>query len=156
MRVYDGHGSEREVGRTWRRGRSTSREPRGRARLVLSGAVKPRSEYSPDDFRQGVPWWAPENFDANVAVVDELTALAQQKKTTLSQLSLAWLLAQKSYIVPIPGSRSLGRVAQNIAAAEVELTPEDLAQIQQIAPSGGIGGPVVFLTPGDTPGQGGG
>ncbi len=59
---------------------------------------------------------------------------------TLAQLSLAWLLARKDYIVPIPGSRNADRVAQNIAAADITLTAADLDRIQQIAPNGGTGG----------------
>jgi len=108
------------------------------ARGFLSGAVRPRTEYGPTDFRQRIPYWAPENFDANVAIVDELTKLADSKGATLAQLSIAWLLAQKDYIVPIPGSRNPKRVAQNIAAAELELSAADLERIAQIAPDGGI------------------
>ncbi|BDZ65601.1 aldo/keto reductase [Agromyces mangrovi Wang et al. 2018] len=108
------------------------------ARGFLSGAVKPRTEYGPTDFRQHIPYWAPEHFDANVAIVGELTELAESKGATLAQLSIAWLLAQKGSIVPIPGSRNPKRVAQNIAAAELELTPADLDRIAQIAPDGGI------------------
>ena len=110
------------------------------ARGFLSGAVKPRDQYAADDFRQYIPWWAPENFDANVAIAAELTALAESKSATLSQLSLAWLIANKDYIVPIPGSRNPERVAQNIAAADVKLTADDLARIDEIAPHGGIAG----------------
>ncbi|MFC4605412.1 aldo/keto reductase [Rhodococcus kronopolitis] len=110
------------------------------ARGFLSGAVVSRESYAANDFRQHVPWWAPENFPANIAVVDELTALAAGKGVTLAQLSLAWLLTRKDYIVPIPGSRNPQRVAQNVTAAELVLTPGDLAVIEQIAPTGGVGG----------------
>ncbi|MFF5078472.1 aldo/keto reductase [Actinoplanes sp. NPDC000266] len=109
------------------------------ARGFLSGAVKPRDQHAADDFRQYIPWWAPENFDANVAITSELTKLAESKGATLSQLALAWLLARKDYIVPIPGSRNSERVAENVAAAEVTLTVDDLARIDDIAPNGGIG-----------------
>ncbi|NGO72613.1 aldo/keto reductase [Streptomyces boncukensis] len=109
------------------------------ARGFLSGAVKPRTEYAADDFRQRVGWWAPENFDANIEIVDQLTELATQKGATLSQLALAWLLSKKDYIVPIPGSRNPSRVTQNIAAADLTLTAEDLDVIDRIAPKGGIG-----------------
>lgn len=110
------------------------------ARGFLSGAVKPRDQYAADDFRQYIPWWAPEHFDANVAITIELTRLARSKGATLSQLALAWLLATKDYIVPIPGSRSPERVARNIAAAELKLTSDDLDRIDEIVPTGGIGG----------------
>ncbi|WP_062203478.1 aldo/keto reductase [Demequina salsinemoris] len=108
------------------------------ARGFLSGAVKPRSEYGPHDFRQHIPWWAPENYDANVALVDQLTELAEAKGATLAQLAIAWLLARKDYIVPIPGSRNPVRVAQNTASADITLTDADLARIAEIAPDGGV------------------
>lgn len=114
------------------------------ARGFLTGAAKPRSEYAADDARQQTPWWAPGNFEANQAVVAELTALAESKNATISQLSLAWLLAQRDYIVPIPGSRSNNRVAENTAAADLTLTTEDLARIQAIVPDGGLGGRLAF------------
>ncbi|WP_286929915.1 MULTISPECIES: aldo/keto reductase [Aeromicrobium] len=109
------------------------------ARGFLSGAVQPRSAYSADDFRQFIGWWAPENYDANVHIAEELTDIAAAKDATLSQLALAWLLAQKDYIVPIPGSRNPSRVAQNIAAAELVLTDTDLARITELVPNGGVG-----------------
>lgn len=110
------------------------------ARGFLSGAVKSREHYDVADFRQRIPWWAPENFDQNLSIVSDLAKLAESKGATLSQLALAWLLAKKDYIVPIPGSRNPERVAQNIAAADLTLTAEDLARIDEIAPEGGIGG----------------
>ncbi|MFE3289685.1 aldo/keto reductase [Rhodococcus sp. NPDC059234] len=110
------------------------------ARGFLSGAVVAREHYDANDFRQHVPWWAPEYFDANAAIVDELTALADRKDATLAQLSLAWLLTRRDYIVPIPGSRNPQRVDQNATAVELGLTPEDLAAIELIAPTGGVGG----------------
>ncbi|MFC5802676.1 aldo/keto reductase [Streptomyces formicae] len=110
------------------------------ARGFLSGAVASREHYPADDFRQMIPWWAPENFDQNLSLVDELTKFAESKCATLSQLALAWLLAKKDYIAPIPGSRNPERVAQNIASADLDLTADDLAQIDALAPDGGIGG----------------
>ncbi|MFE0672259.1 aldo/keto reductase [Streptomyces sp. NPDC058867] len=110
------------------------------ARGFLSGAVQSREHYAADDFRQRIAWWDPENFDANVAMTSELTKFAESKDATLSQLALAWLLAQKDYIVPIPGSRNPVRVAQNIAAANLTLNADDLAHIADIAPHGGKGG----------------
>jgi aryl-alcohol dehydrogenase-like predicted oxidoreductase len=110
------------------------------ARGFLSGAVTSREHYDASDFRQRIPWWNPENFDQNRSIVSELTKLADSKGVTLSQLALAWLLAKKDDIVPIPGSRNPERVAQNIAAADLTLTADDLARIDEIAPEGGIGG----------------
>lgn len=109
------------------------------ARGFLSGAVKPRSEYGADDFRQRIGWWSPENYDANVQIVDELTAIAAEKGATVSQLALAWLLAQRDYVVPIPGSRNPQRVAQNIGATALVMTDADLARIARLVPNGGIG-----------------
>lgn len=70
----------------------------------------------------------------------KLTELAESKGTTISQLALAWLLTKKDYIVPIPGSRNPERVTQNIAAADLTLTTDDLARIDEIAPEGAHGG----------------
>lgn len=109
------------------------------ARGFLSGAVQPRSAYGQDDFRQHIPWWAPENYDQNVDIVNQLTELAADKGTSLSQVAIAWTLARKPYIVPIPGSRNPERVAENIGAAGLVLTADELAAIDRIAPNGGIG-----------------
>lgn len=109
------------------------------ARGFLSGAVQSRDGLEADDVRNMIGWWAPENFDANVEISRRLGELAADKGATLSQLALAWLLAQKDYIVPIPGSRNQERVVQNIAAAGIKLTEEDLARIAEIAPDGGVG-----------------
>ncbi|TWE13343.1 aldo/keto reductase [Rudaeicoccus suwonensis] len=109
------------------------------ARGFLSGAVQPRSAYAADDFRQRIGWWEPENYDENVEIVGQLTQFASRKGASLSQLAIAWLLAQRDYIVPIPGSRNAGRVAENIAAVDITLTVADLAAIAAIAPAGGVG-----------------
>jgi len=103
------------------------------ARGFLSGAVQPRSAYAPDDLRHQLEWWAPEHFDANVAVVAGLSEIARAKGATLSQLSLAWILAQRPDLVPIPGSRNPGRVAENVAAADVELTEAELVRIGELS-----------------------
>ena len=109
------------------------------ARGFLSGAVPSLDDLDASDFRRQLTWWAPENFDGNVAIAAQLAELAKSKGITLSQLALGWLLAKKNYIVPIPGSRNPARVAENVAAADVALTPEDLARIAQIAPDGALG-----------------
>ncbi|PZE82420.1 aldo/keto reductase [Curtobacterium sp. MCBD17_032] len=102
------------------------------ARGFLSGAVQPRSAYAEDDIRQWLEWWAPENWAANTAVVAGLTELAAEKGVSVSQLALAWILAQRDDIVPIPGSRNRGRVAENTAAADVTFTPDELARIDAL------------------------
>ncbi|MDN4640832.1 aldo/keto reductase [Agreia sp. PsM10] len=109
------------------------------ARGFLTGGVKPRDHYDATDFRQGVGWWAPENFDTNLSMVSRLTEFATSKNTTVAGLALAWLLAVRHDLVPIPGSRSSERVEENVAAAEVTLTTEDLARIHEIVPTGAVG-----------------
>lgn len=109
------------------------------ARGFLAAPPKPRTEYAADDFRQYLGWWAPANFDANAALSNELRAFAAEKGTTLSKLALAWLLAKRDYIVPIPGSRNPARVADNIAAWDLHLSTTDLARIDAIAPNGAVG-----------------
>lgn len=109
------------------------------ARGFLTGAAKPADEYERTDFRPRMPWWHADNYGANARIVDELAELAAAKSITVSQLALAWTLAQRDYIVPIPGSRNPGRVAQNVAADDVTLTSEDIARIASIAPAGGQG-----------------
>ncbi|PZE25372.1 MULTISPECIES: aldo/keto reductase [unclassified Curtobacterium] len=103
------------------------------ARGFLSAAVRPRSDYPSDDIRHMLDWWAPEHFDANVAVAQGLSAIADDKGISLSQLSLAWILAKRDDLVPIPGSRNANRVAENVAAADVVLTPDDIARIDAFA-----------------------
>jgi aryl-alcohol dehydrogenase-like predicted oxidoreductase len=114
------------------------------ARGFLGGVPQPRSAYAADDIRQFQGWWAPENFDANAALAQELTDLAAEKGASISQLALGWLLAMKPYIVPIPGSRSVDRVAENVASAELHLTESDLARIDAIAPNGAFGSRLIF------------
>lgn len=111
--------------------------PLGRG--FITGGAKPADEYDEDDMRRGDPRWAPGNFEQNVAAVERLGELARAKGITVPQLALAWVLRQKDYIVPIPGSRSRARIEENTAAADVELTDADLAAIKEILPTGGFG-----------------
>lgn len=103
------------------------------ARGFLSGAVQPASAYAADDIRAHLEWWAPGNFEANTAVVSALTEIADAKSVSLSQLSLAWILAKRADLVPIPGSRNTGRVAENVAAADVVLSDDDVARIDALS-----------------------
>ena len=89
--------------------------------------------------RRTDPRWQPGNFEKNLEATRGLTELAQSKGATVSQLALAWLLAQGEHIVPIPGTRSPQRVEENVAAAELALTPDDLEAIAEILPAGGFG-----------------
>ncbi|MEV7284917.1 aldo/keto reductase [Streptomyces sp. NPDC093252] len=111
--------------------------PLGRG--FITGAAKPAAEYDPTDMRTFDPRWQPGNYEKNVAAVDQLAGLAKSKGITVSQLALAWLLAQGEHIVPIPGTRSVARIEENSAAAEVTLTDSDLAAIRDILPYGGFG-----------------
>jgi aryl-alcohol dehydrogenase-like predicted oxidoreductase len=112
--------------------------PLGRG--FLTGDFKPAADYPADDMRNGDERWQPGSYERNVAVVRQLTALADGKGITVTQLALAWLLAQGDDIVPIPGTRRPGRVAANAAAADVELSAADLARIGEILPDGAFGG----------------
>jgi aryl-alcohol dehydrogenase-like predicted oxidoreductase len=95
----------------------------------LTGQISADTQFAKNDFRNIVPRFTPENRKANQTVVDLIGKFAQQKKATPAQIALAWLLAQKPWIVPIPGTTKLHRVEENIGATAVELTPEDLRQL---------------------------
>lgn len=95
----------------------------------LTGKIDATTQFDSSDFRSTVPRFTPENRNANQALVDLLQEIATRKKATSSQIALAWLIAQKPWIVPIPGTTKLHRLEENIGAAEVELTPDDLRAI---------------------------
>ncbi|HEY3972235.1 MAG TPA: aldo/keto reductase [Candidatus Sulfotelmatobacter sp.] len=99
----------------------------------LTGKINAETKFAQGDFRNIVPRFAPENRKANQAVVDLLGTIAEKKKATPAQIALAWLLAQKPWIVPIPGTTKLHRLEENIGAAAIELTPDDLNQINNAA-----------------------
>jgi len=105
--------------------------PLGRG--FLSGTIDSTTELAPDDFRANVPRFSAENRRANQAVVDLLKRIASRKEATPAQIALAWLLAQKPWIVPIPGTTKRHRLEENVAAAEIELTAEDLREIEDAA-----------------------
>ena len=95
----------------------------------LTGAIDQSTTFVSTDFRNSVPRFAPEARKANQAIVDLLGQIAARKRATPAQIALAWLLAQKPWIVPIPGTTKLHRLEENIGAASVELTPDDLREI---------------------------
>jgi len=95
----------------------------------LTGAINADTQFDKNDFRNIVPRFSAENRKANQAVVDLVSRVAQEKKATPAQVALAWVLAQKPWMVPIPGTSKLHRLEENIGAAEVELTSEDLRRI---------------------------
>jgi aryl-alcohol dehydrogenase-like predicted oxidoreductase len=99
----------------------------------LTGKISEDTQFDKTDFRNIVPRFTPENRRTNQALVDLLGKFAAQKKATPAQIALAWLLAQKPWIVPIPGTTKLHRLEENIAATAVELTREDLRQLETAA-----------------------
>ncbi len=103
--------------------------PLGRG--YLTGKIDETTTYDSSDIRSRNPRFTPEAIKANRGVIDLLEQIAEQKGATPAQIALAWLLAQKPWIVPIPGSRKLERLDENIGAVQVELTPADLRQIEQ-------------------------
>ena len=99
----------------------------------LTGKISEDTKFDKNDFRNIVPRFTPENRKANQALVDLLGRFAQQKKLTPAQIALAWLLAQKSWMVPIPGTTKLHRLEENIGAVNVKLSPEDLRELETAA-----------------------
>ncbi len=99
----------------------------------LTGKIDENTKFDSSDFRNIVPRFAPEARKTNQAIVDLLTKIAERKKATPAQVALAWLLAQKSWIVPIPGTTKLHRLEENVGAVGVELTPSDLKEIESAA-----------------------
>jgi aryl-alcohol dehydrogenase-like predicted oxidoreductase len=105
--------------------------PLGRG--FLTGKMDEHTQFDSNDFRNSLPRFTPEAMKANQALVDLLGQVAQRKGATPAQVALAWLLAQKPWIVPIPGTTKLNRLDENLGAAALQLTPEDLAGIARAA-----------------------
>jgi aryl-alcohol dehydrogenase-like predicted oxidoreductase len=99
----------------------------------LTGKIDENTTFDRSDFRNILPRFTSEARKANQALVDLLAAIAARKKATTAQIALAWLLAQKAWIVPIPGTTKLHRLIENIGAASVELTPDDLRDVDRAA-----------------------
>src|ERR1700683_5080608 len=99
----------------------------------LTGAIKEDTKFESTDFRSTLPRFTPEALKANQALIDLLGDIAKRKNATPAQIALAWLLAQKPWIAPIPGTTKLSRVEENLGAVAVELTPEDLRDIEAAA-----------------------
>src|SRR5213596_3031098 len=99
----------------------------------LTGAINENTKFSDEDFRNKVPRFSEENRKANQALVDVIGKFAAQKKVTPAQVALAWLLAQKPWIVPIPGTTKLHRLQENCGAASVQLSQEDLRELESAA-----------------------
>jgi aryl-alcohol dehydrogenase-like predicted oxidoreductase len=99
----------------------------------LTGKIGAETKFESSDFRSTLPRFTPEALSANQALVDLLGSIAEPKKATPAQIALAWLLAQKPWIIPIPGTTKLNRLDENIRAAAIELTPDDLSRIESAA-----------------------
>ncbi|WP_375401749.1 aldo/keto reductase [uncultured Amnibacterium sp.] len=108
--------------------------PLGRG--FLSGRIRSVDDFDDDDFRRSSPRFQGENFAANLRVLDLLTGIATEKGVTPSQLALAWVLAQGDDVVPIPGTRRIDNLQENVAALDVHFSAEELRRIDQVAPSG--------------------
>jgi aryl-alcohol dehydrogenase-like predicted oxidoreductase len=102
--------------------------PLGRG--FLTGKIDEHTSFAKDDFRNSVPRFSPEARKANQAVVELLGSIAARKRASAAQIALAWLLAQRPWIVPIPGTTKLHRLQENVGAAAIELTAQDLGQIE--------------------------
>ena len=105
--------------------------PLGRG--FLTGKIDEHTPFASDDFRNQVPRFTPEARKANQALINELTTIATRLRATPAQLALAWLLARKPWIVPIPGTTKLNRLEENLGAANIDLAPEDLRAIDSAA-----------------------
>jgi len=97
----------------------------------LTGAISKDTQFDKTDFRNIVPRFTPENRAANQALVDVIARFAQQRKATPAQIALVWILAQKPWMVPIPGTTKLHRLEENVGAANIELTADDLRQLDE-------------------------
>ena len=99
----------------------------------LTGNFNENTKFDSSDFRSSLPRFTPDALKANQVLINLLNMMAKRKKATPAQIALAWLLAQKPWIVPIPGTTKLPRLEENIGAASVELTPDDLREINDTA-----------------------
>ena len=112
--------------------------PLGRG--FIAGRFQSIDDLAPDDWRRNNPRFQGENFAKNLALVEHIKALAEDRDCTPAQLALAWLLSRHDNVVPIPGTSSRQRLAENIAALDTELDDEDLEKIEEIAPRGAVSG----------------
>lgn len=106
----------------------------------LSGKISSPDHFAPNDFRRTQPRFTGENFDKNLQLVERIKEIAQNKGVKLGQLALAWLLAQGDDIVPIPGTKRQAYVEENVAAVNVVLTKEEIAQIEAVSPKNAVAG----------------
>lgn len=112
--------------------------PLGRG--FIAGRFKSIDDLAPDDWRRNNPRFQGENFAKNLALVDHVKTLAEERDCTPAQLALAWLLNRHDNVIPIPGTSSKQRLEENVAALDIELDAEDLEKIEEIAPRGAVAG----------------
>jgi aryl-alcohol dehydrogenase-like predicted oxidoreductase len=113
--------------------------PLGRG--FLTGQIKRFEDFAPDDVRRNSPRFQGENFQRNVELAARIQQMARSKGCTASQLALAWVLAQGEDIVPIPGTKRVKYLEENLGALDVQFTDADLAQIEEISPRAAVAGP---------------
>lgn len=111
--------------------------PLGRG--MLSGTIRTPDDFAPDDFRRRLPRYQGEAFYKNLELVDKVVAIAADRGATPAQLAIAWILSRRSYIVPIPGMETRALLRENLKAADLELTQDELAAIEAVIPHGGYG-----------------
>ncbi len=104
--------------------------PLGRG--FLTGAIDEKTSFESTDFRNKLPRFSAENREANQVLIDRIAAIATRKRGTVAQIALAWLLAQRPWIVPIPGTTKLSRLDENIGAVAIELSPDDLRELDEL------------------------
>jgi aryl-alcohol dehydrogenase-like predicted oxidoreductase len=109
--------------------------PLGRG--FLTGQIRSRADIDPNDFRSDNPRFSEENFDANLRIVDEVRAVADELDATPAQIALAWLLAQSDHLAPIPGTKRVSRLEENAAADQIALSADQLSRLSAIAPASG-------------------
>jgi aryl-alcohol dehydrogenase-like predicted oxidoreductase len=112
--------------------------PLGRG--FLTGQITKYEDFAPDDYRRNSPRFQGENLQKNLDLVKKVEEIAREKKCTASQLALAWVLAQGDDIVPIPGTKRVKYLEDNLGAVDVDLSTDDLAQIERVMPKGAVAG----------------
>jgi aryl-alcohol dehydrogenase-like predicted oxidoreductase len=103
----------------------------------LTGTIRSTDQFDPDDFRATSPRFSGENFERNLAIADEVKAVADDVGATPAQIAIAWLLAKGNDIAPIPGTRRVVRLEENVAADDVVLTEAQLARLDELTPASG-------------------
>jgi aryl-alcohol dehydrogenase-like predicted oxidoreductase len=106
----------------------------------LSGTLHSLADIAPEDMRASAPRWQPDTFDRNKAIAAEVVAIASELGVTASQLSLAWVRARGNDIIPIPGTRTIRHLEENVAALEIHLTPQQLAQLEAAVSKDAVAG----------------